>query len=1084
LFDISDVTVKYWASGECYKEAVKCYENSMVNNVQIKRHFNPLYNANFTNINAEVKDNNSIIHNVFIIFNDKTGIVSISCDCTEIKKKRGNDNICTHVAAVLIKYARDKEEVIEASKDVFTKKFIGRLRNSILNDEISGKPLNIEVKYEFSSSNVKKSSIELKIGEDKLYILKDVEAFCMAVTKKQEIIEYGKQFTYDPRKYYIKEEDKALIDFIKEIYLSESEGIKSFEAFTGTIDGKRVYLSEINLKEFFRIMKNKNFEVVIDKIKYSNVKIKDMFPELKMYLNEKLEAIEVGINGELPIFLNNSHSLIFYEGCIYSVDEKSKSIFEPFYEELEKNGGNIRFSKNCADEVTSYVIAMLNKINVKLSVNKELKKKIVNVPLKVEVFLDKLNDCIIANIKFKYNELSINPLRKNKNEASKKEEIFIRDVNKELNITRLFENYGFQTYGESYINNSEDEIVDFFIHGLEKLQNTATIFYSNSLKNFKVYSPNSYRGGIKINDQNFLELSFDIEGVDRSELKDVFEALKLKKKYYRLKKGGIVSLDNEAINDIAGLMEYLDVNYSELSRDNIKISKYNAFYIDNALEKSNLNFFQRSEEFKKIVNSIKEIKKTSNKLPKEFLKVLRKYQKVGFNWFQTLSVSGFGGILADEMGLGKTIQTIAFITSEIEAGLPVIVISPTSLVYNWKDEIEKFSPKLKTLVVIGNKTERRELLKNVLEYNVVLTSYPLIRNDIEDYEKIQFKYCFLDEAQQIKNPNSINAKSVKRIKAKNYFALTGTPMENSLTELWSIFDFIMPGYLLNHSKFIKKYEIPIIKDKDQKVLKELSKHIQPFILRRLKKDVIKELPPKIEHKVVVEMTEEQKKVYASYLLNTKREIEHEINEKGFNKSKLSILSLLTRLRQICCNPSSFIENFDGESGKILALQDILEESIRSKHRILIFSQFTTVLKSIGRMLKKDKIDYMYLDGQTDIKDRADSVSNFNNGVGDVFLISLKAGGTGLNLTGADVVIHFDPWWNPAVEEQASDRAHRIGQKKSVEVIKLIARGTIEEKIYELQEKKKQIINDIINDKSSDKNILSKITEDELRDILA
>lgn len=1083
MFDISDVTVKYWASDECYREAVKYYENSMVNNVQIKKHFNPLYNANFTNINAEVKDSNSIIHNASILFNDKTGIVSISCDCTEIKKKRGNDNICTHVASVLIKYARDKKEVIEASKDVFTKKFIGRLKNSILNDEVSGKPLNIEVKYEFSSSNVKKSSIELKIGEDKLYILKDVEAFCRAVTKKQEIIEYGKQFTYDPRKYYIKDEDKTLINFIKEIYLSESEAIKSFQAFTGTIDGKKVYLSEINLKEFFRIMKNKSFEVVIDKVKYSNVKIKDIFPELKMYLNEKANAIEIGIDGSLPTFLNRDHSLIFYEGCIYGIDEKSKNIFDPFYEELEKNDGSIKFSENCSDEVASYVITMLNKINVKLRVNKNFKKRMVNVPLQAEIFLDKLNDCIIANIKFKYKELIINPLKKNKNDAVKKEEIFIRDVDKEINITRLFENYGFQTYGESYINNSEDQIVDFFVHGLEKLQDMSAIFYSNSLKNFKVYSSNNYKGGIRINDQNFLELSFEIEGVDRTELKDVFEALRLKKKYYRLKKGGIVSLDNKAINDIADLLEYLDVSHSELLEDNIKISKYNAFYIDDVLEKSNLDFFKKSEEFKKIVNSIKQIKKASNKLPNELSKVLRRYQKIGFNWLQTLSVSGFGGILADEMGLGKTIQTIAFITSEIEEGVPVIVISPTSLVYNWKDEIEKFSPKLKTLVLIGNKAERQQLLKNVLEYNVILTSYPLIRNDIADYEKIQFKYCFLDEAQQIKNPNSINAKSVKRIKAQNYFALTGTPMENSLTELWSIFDFIMPGYLLNHSKFIKKYEIPIIKNKDQKVLKELSKHIQPFILRRLKKDVIKELPPKIEHKVVVEMTEEQKKVYASYLVNTKSEIEHEIREKGFNKSKFSILSLLTRLRQICCNPSSFIENFDGESGKILALHDILEESIRSKHRILIFSQFTTVLKSIGKMLRDDKIDYMYLDGKTDIKDRADSVSDFNNGVGDVFLISLKAGGTGLNLTGADVVIHFDPWWNPAVEEQASDRAHRIGQKKSVEIIKLIARGTIEEKIYELQEKKKRIINDVINDKNSNKNILSKITEDELRDIL-
>ena len=1081
MFDISDITVKYWASDECYKEAVKYYENSMVNNVQIKRHFNPLYNANFTNINAEVKDNNSIIHNVFILFNDKTGIVSISCDCMDVKKKHSNDNICEHIAAVLIKYARDKEQVIEGSKDVYTKKFIGKLKNSILDDNASGKPLNIEVKYEYSQVNTKKSSIEFKIGEDKLYIVKDVEQFLKAITRKQEVIEYGKKFTYNPKKYYIKDEDKDLINFLKEIYLSEYE---SFQDLTGTISGKKIYLSEINLKQFFRIMENRKFDAVIDKVQYSNIKIKCIFPELKMHLNESEKTIEVGIDGEMPVFLNSSHDIIFYDGCIYSIDEKSRDVFEPFYEEFEKNGENIKLSGNRANEVISYIITMLNKINIKLNVNKSLKEKLVKVPLNAEVFLDKLNDCIIVNIKFKYNELSINPLRRSKIKESEKDEIFIRDVDKELNIMKLFENYGFQKYGESYINNSEEQTIDFFIDGLEKLQNMSQVFYSHSLKNLKIYSPNSYRGGIRINDQNFLEISFDIEGVDKAELKDVFEALKLKKKYYRLKKGGIVSLDNDTIRDIANFMEYLDINYSELSNENVKLSKYNAFYIDNALEKSNLSFFQKSSEFNKIVSSIKEIKKANSKLPKEFSKILRRYQKVGFNWFQTLTVGGFGGILADEMGLGKTIQTIAFITSEIEKGCPFIVISPTSLVYNWKNEIEKFSPSLKTLVVIGSKTEREELLKNALEYDVLLTSYPLIRNDIDDYEKINFKYCFLDEAQQIKNPNSINAKSVKRIKARNYFALTGTPMENSLTELWSIFDFIMPGYLLSHSKFMKKYEVPIIKDKNQKVLKELSKHIQPFILRRLKKDVIKELPPKIEHKVIVEMTEEQKKVYASYLTNTKREIEREINENGFNKSKFSILSLLTRLRQICCNPSSFIENFDGKSGKILALHDILEESINNNHRILIFSQFTTVLKAIGKMLKNDKIKYMYLDGQTNIKDRTDIVMNFNNGVGDVFLISLKAGGTGLNLTGADVVIHFDPWWNPAVEEQASDRVHRIGQKKSVEVIKLIARGTIEEKIYDLQEKKKKIINDVINDKNSDKNILSKITEDELRDILA
>jgi SNF2 family DNA or RNA helicase len=292
----------------------------------------------------------------------------------------------------------------------------------------------------------------------------------------------------------------------------------------------------------------------------------------------------------------------------------------------------------------------------------------------------------------------------------------------------------------------------------------------------------------------------------------------------------------------------------------------------------------------------------------------------------------------------------------------------------------------------------------------------------------------------------------------------------------------MPGYLMNHNKFLQNYEIPIVKDNDKSALQELNRHIKPFILRRLKRDVLSELPPKIEHKILVEMTKEQKKLYAAYLAQFKEELSIEIKEKGFKKSKLKILSMLTRLRQICDDPSIFIENYKGDSGKMEALLSILEESISSDHRILLFSQFTSVLKNIAKILIKEKIDYMYLDGQTKMEDRVDLVRDFNNGKSKVFLISLKAGGTGLNLTGADTVIHFDPWWNPAVEDQATDRAHRIGQKSTVEVIKLISRGTIEEKIYNLQQKKREIINNVINSDIYEEGLISELSEDEIKDL--
>ena len=445
---------------------------------------------------------------------------------------------------------------------------------------------------------------------------------------------------------------------------------------------------------------------------------------------------------------------------------------------------------------------------------------------------------------------------------------------------------------------------------------------------------------------------------------------------------------------------------------------------------------------------------------------------------KTLSNYGFGGILADEMGLGKTIQMIAFLLSEKkEKGQePSLVIVPTSLVYNWEDEVKRFAPSLKTLVVVGTKEERNNLIDDVEDYDLVITSYPLVRKDVEEYRAFTFRHCILDEAQHIKNHGSLNAKSVKNINAKKYFALTGTPMENSLSELWSIFDFLMPGYLLSHGKFSEKFEKPIARDHDNAKLKDLNNHIKPFILRRLKKEVLKELPDKIEQKIVVEMTTEQKKLYLAYLQAIKGELDDEISTKGYNKSHIMILAGLTRLRQLCCHPSVFVEGYKGGSGKLDSLEEIVSEAIEGGHRILIFSQFTTMLGRIRELLESKKIHCLYLDGSTPVLERGELVRDFNRGVGDVFLISLKAGGTGLNLTSADMVIHFDPWWNPAVEDQATDRAHRIGQENTVQVIKLITKGTIEEKIFQLQEKKKEMIDKVITEGET---LISKLSEDEI-----
>jgi len=620
-----------------------------------------------------------------------------------------------------------------------------------------------------------------------------------------------------------------------------------------------------------------------------------------------------------------------------------------------------------------------------------------------------------------------------------------------------------------------------YIPSSEEIKDFSDLYFSEDFKKIKIYNYSHVKSGVRVSGQGLLEFDFRIEDIDPKEIRKILSSIRQKKKYYRLKDGDLIDLQHQDFSKVASVIDYLNINEKELfSKGRTLIPKYNAFYLDEALG-DDLQGFKKDLSFKKFIKDLEEEKNIDYSLPPNLDNIMRNYQKEGFKWLKNLSHYGFGGILADEMGLGKTLQTIAFIAAE-KADKPSLIVAPTTLIYNWLREVEKFAPQLKALVIAGSPQEREDLIANAKDYDMVITSYPLIRRDVESYKDITFKYCILDEAQHIKNPLSQNSYAVKSIKAKGYFALTGTPLENSLTELWSIFDFIMPGYLFNHHKFLERYEIPIVKEGDQEVLATLNKHIKPFILRRLKKDVVAELPPKIEHKLVVDMTEEQKKLYTAYMLSARKTVERDFLLPGQKGNKLEIMALLTRLRQICCDPAVFLEDYQGDSGKMQALEELLEEVLAQKHRVLLFSQFTRVLKNIVGRLKSKGIPYSYLDGNTPAKVRNDLVNDFNAGSNDIFLISLKAGGTGLNLTGADIVIHFDPWWNPAVEQQATDRAHRIGQEKTVQVIKLIAKDTIEEKIYNLQEKKKEIFDKVVEVSTSEMSLISKLSEAEIREL--
>ena len=561
----------------------------------------------------------------------------------------------------------------------------------------------------------------------------------------------------------------------------------------------------------------------------------------------------------------------------------------------------------------------------------------------------------------------------------------------------------------------------------------------------------------------YMGMKLDIEGVDSNEYRDIFSSYKNNNRLYRMKNGAYLDLRDKDLEQAFKLIDILNI-YNDF--DNMKIPNNKAIYLEKLIEDEDLSFVNGSKYVSNVVKKFDKVKSKNYEVPKDLNATLRDYQVSGFEFFKTLSDYQFGGILADEMGLGKTIQTIAFLLSNKDK--KNIVITPTALIYNWKNELEKFAPTLKVGLLHAAKSEREKILDNIDNYDVILTTYTTYKNDIDKYKNISFDYCIIDEAQNIKNPDAIITKAIKNVKAKVKFALTGTPIENNLMELWSIFDFIMPGYLYNKSKFKS-----IFVNNDKNII-ELKNLIKPFILRRTKKEVITELPDKIEQKIIIDLEKEHKRAYKGYVNFITRKI------KENNQDNITVFSYLTKLRQLCLSPELMVKNYQGKNSKLDVLINIINDS--SDEKILVFSQFTKVLEVIGKRLNEENILYSYLDGKTSAKDRVKLVEEFNTNNNKVFLISLKAGGTGLNLTSANIVVHFDPWWNPAVEDQASDRAHRIGQKNVVNVIKLIAKGTAEERVINLQETKKELIEDVINGNLDNSSTLKNLSKDDIIDL--
>jgi superfamily II DNA or RNA helicase len=470
-----------------------------------------------------------------------------------------------------------------------------------------------------------------------------------------------------------------------------------------------------------------------------------------------------------------------------------------------------------------------------------------------------------------------------------------------------------------------------------------------------------------------------------------------------------------------------------------------------------------------------------SEVPPDVKAVLRAYQLEGVYWLERLRLMYLNGILADDMGLGKTLQAIVALTQHMKKKKGhVLVVCPTSLLYNWKEEIAKFNPKLKSIVVDGIPSNRKKLIDQIKNYDVLITSYTLLQKDIDTYKATHFSYVILDEAQHIKNRGTRNARSVKMVQADHRLILSGTPIENSLEELWSLFDFLMPGFLGTYDRFVEKY-IRISGKEQIKNLEYLRKKVSPFILRRMKSDVLHDLPPVSEIVYHCQLSDMQQALYRSYAESARDELVKLVERDGFDRVQIHVLATLTRLKQICCHPAIFAKEKAeaGDSAKYDMLLDLLQTLVEGKHKTVIFSQYTRMLQIMREDFESRGIRFAYLDGSS--KNRLEVVKQFNEDASiPVFLVSLKAGGTGLNLVGADTVIHYDMWWNPAVEAQATDRVHRLGQKNSVSAYKLITLGTIEEKIAEMQKKKKGLVKKVV---SCDDEAIAKLTWEDVLELL-
>ena len=1034
-------------------------------------------------------------------------IEDLICECADYQNRYA---ACKHIVATMMQFVEDSryEDIIHIkdSKTINKKLQIeSKYRNfkQIVNDFYSDEMqetedeekfdnIKIEPKliYDKYTSNLK---LEFKIGNQRMYKIKNISEFFERMQKKEKF-KYGNKLEFVHKEANFIEEDRKLLEFILEqaeiISFVNSSANSNYRYYGKALNESSIQLNSTALDKIFEILKDK--EIIFQK-EYEETRIKfidknpDIFFEMiksknneyKIVLNQKTNLLK-----ELDILYGKNYNYILYKNNLYRCDSNYKETVIRLIKLLKENYlTELVLNEEQLPELFSVILPKL-KDGIKFKNIDETKiEKYKPKKLGVKIYLDfDENGYILSDVKFCYGEEEFNTLQETINIK------YARDIMAENKAINMFRKTGFMYYAEKecFILPEDDKIYNFLANDINEYMQKFEVMVTENFKSKEIKQPKIGSLGVK-NENNLLEIDFSNLNVSLDELQEIMEKYTLKKKYHKLKDGSFINLEeNPDIEFIDKLVVGMDISYEDLKEKEIRLPVNRSLYLNQLLKTISNTQVNKNEEYKKIVKgTTKENIEDEINVPQSLENTLRYYQKTGYKWLKTLDNYKFGGVLADDMGLGKTIQMLSIILGDLEEKKEhraSIVICPSSLTLNWYNESQKFTEKIKTLVIKGNANERKKQIKEIKNYDLVITSYDLLKRDIEIYkeEKYHFRYAIADEAQYLKNSNTQNAKAAKIIIADTRYALTGTPIENSLSELWSIFDYIMPGYLFTYKKFKAMYETPIVKDNDIKAMNKLKMLIEPFVLRRTKKEVLTELPEKTITVLNNQMKEEQEKLYLNYLAQAKQEVAETINIRGFEKSHIQILVALTRLRQICCHPSLFIKGYTEGSSKLEQCIEIIKDAIESGHKILLFSGYTAMFEIIEEELKKLDIKYFKLTGSTKVDERIKMVDEFNESKEvKLFLISLKAGGTGLNLTGADMVIHYDPWWNASAENQATDRAYRIGQKNNVQVYKLITKNSIEEKIYELQQKKSKLIDNVLNTKTS---FISKLSKEDIMNL--